>query len=66
MQTIPGAPHKEGTQRATPNRLEASFKSNKCESKNPEMLQVLLRRGESMRLSKLMHTSLGITSLLKL
>jgi hypothetical protein len=25
---IPGAPHEEGTQRATPNCLEASFKSN--------------------------------------
>ena len=29
---IPGAPHKEDTQRATPNHLEASFKSNKSES----------------------------------
>jgi hypothetical protein len=62
---IPGAPHKEGTQRETPNLLEASFKSNKCKLNNPEMLQVLLRRGETMVLSKLMHTSLGITSLLK-
>jgi hypothetical protein len=55
---IPGAPHKEGTQRVTPNHLEASFKSNKCESKNPEMLQVLLRRGETMGLSKLVQSSL--------
>jgi hypothetical protein len=31
IQMIPGAPHKEGTQRAAPNRLEASFKSNKRE-----------------------------------
>jgi hypothetical protein len=30
---IPGAPHQEGTQRATPNHLEARFKSNKCESR---------------------------------
>ena len=29
---FPGAPHGEGTQRATPNRLEANFKSNKRES----------------------------------
>jgi hypothetical protein len=29
---IPGAPHKEGTQRAMTNHLEASFKSNKRES----------------------------------
>jgi hypothetical protein len=29
IQKISGAPHKEGTQRATPNRLEASFKSKK-------------------------------------
>jgi hypothetical protein len=28
---ISGAPHQEGTQRETPNRLEASFKSNKYE-----------------------------------
>jgi hypothetical protein len=63
---IPGAPHKEGTQRAASNHLEASFKSNKCELKNPEMIQVLFRRGESMGLSKLVHTSLGITSPLKL
>jgi hypothetical protein len=27
-----GAQHKKDTQCATPNRLEASFKSNKCES----------------------------------
>jgi hypothetical protein len=32
MQTISSASHKEGTQRATPNRLEASFKSNKHDS----------------------------------
>jgi hypothetical protein len=63
---IPGAPHKEGTQRATPNRLEASFKSNKCESKNPEMRQVFLRRGETMGLSKLVQSSLCNTSPLKL
>jgi hypothetical protein len=58
IQTIPGAPHKEGTQWATPNRLEASFKSNKCKSKSMEMLQVLLRWGESMGLSKLVKSSL--------
>jgi hypothetical protein len=33
--------------------------------KNPEMLQVLLRRGRMMGLSKLVLTSLEITSLLK-
>jgi hypothetical protein len=32
IQTILGAPHQEGTQRETPNLLEASFKSNKHES----------------------------------
>jgi hypothetical protein len=31
---IPGAPHKEVTPREKPNRLEASFKSNKCEPKS--------------------------------
>jgi hypothetical protein len=29
---IPGAPHKEGTQREMPNRLKASFEINKHES----------------------------------
>jgi hypothetical protein len=32
MQMISGAPHQEGTQRETHNRLEASFKSNKHKS----------------------------------
>jgi hypothetical protein len=31
---FPGAPYGEGTKRVMPNRLEASFKSNKCESMN--------------------------------
>jgi hypothetical protein len=35
------------------------------QNNNPEMLQVLLRRGRTMGLSKLGHTSLEITSLLK-
>jgi hypothetical protein len=34
IQTFPGAPHGEGTQWLMPNRLEASFKSNKRESTN--------------------------------
>jgi hypothetical protein len=31
---IPGAPHGEGTQRVTPNRLQERFQSNKRESIN--------------------------------
>jgi hypothetical protein len=42
MYKLSGAPHEEGTQRATPNRLEASFKSNKCKSTNLRPHQVLL------------------------
>jgi hypothetical protein len=38
---IPGAPHQEGTQRETPHRLEASFKSNKHESKARRCLSAL-------------------------
>ena len=34
IQTSRGAHTREDAPRATPNRLEASFKSNKCESKN--------------------------------
>ena len=34
IQTSWGAHTREDAPRATPNRLEASFKSNKCESKN--------------------------------
>jgi hypothetical protein len=34
IQTFPGAPHGERTQRATPNRLEEGFKSNTRESIN--------------------------------
>jgi hypothetical protein len=45
IQTFPGAPHGEGTQRATPNRLEASFKSNKCESINQSHHKCFLRGG---------------------
>jgi hypothetical protein len=33
IQTILGAPHKEGTQQATPNHLEARFKSNKLKDR---------------------------------
>jgi hypothetical protein len=32
IKTIPGAPHKEGTQREMPNHLKVSFKSNKRKS----------------------------------
>jgi hypothetical protein len=42
---FPGAPHGEGTQRATPNRLEASFKSNKHESINHSHHKCFLRGG---------------------
>jgi hypothetical protein len=42
---ILGAPHQEGTQRETPNRLEASFKSNKHESM-PEDASNALEMGE--------------------
>jgi hypothetical protein len=45
MQTFPGAPHGEGTQRAMPNRLEASFKSNKHESINQSHRKCFLRGG---------------------
>jgi hypothetical protein len=42
---ISGAPHGEGTQRVTPNRLEASFKSNKRESINQSHHKCFLREG---------------------
>jgi hypothetical protein len=42
---FPGAPHGEGTQWATPNRLEASFKSNKHESINQSHHKCFLRGG---------------------
>jgi hypothetical protein len=45
IQTFPGAPRGEGTQRATPNRLEASFKSNKRESINQSHHKCFLKEG---------------------
>jgi hypothetical protein len=45
IQTIPGVPHGEGTQWVTPNRLEASFKSNKHESINQSHHKCFLRGG---------------------
>jgi hypothetical protein len=45
IQTFPVASHGEGTQRATPNRLEASFKSNKHESINQSHYKCFLRGG---------------------
>jgi hypothetical protein len=36
------APHKAGTRQATPNHLEAIFKSNKRKSMNQSLSQVLL------------------------
>jgi hypothetical protein len=42
---ILGAPHKGGTQRATPNHLEASFKSNKSESKPEDASNALEMKG---------------------
>jgi hypothetical protein len=62
---IPGAPHREGTQQAMPNRLEASFKSNKCESINQGHHKCLLRekseelsqRGLILHLKGLSHSN---------
>jgi hypothetical protein len=45
IQTFSSAPHGEGTQRATPNRLEASFKSNKRKSINQSHHKCFLRGG---------------------
>jgi hypothetical protein len=45
IQTIPGAPHQEGTQRETPNRLEARFKSNKRESMPEDASSALEMKG---------------------
>jgi hypothetical protein len=74
IQMIPGAPHQEGTQRETPNRLEASLKSKKHESmlrdasklqptNRLEMLQSFNQpsRGNSKGLSKLLYLTLEIT-----
>jgi hypothetical protein len=44
IQTITGAPHGEGAQQATPNHLEARFKSNKRESINQSCHKCFLRR----------------------
>jgi hypothetical protein len=43
IQTFPGAPHGECTQRATPNHLEAIFKSNKRESMKQSRHKCFLR-----------------------
>jgi hypothetical protein len=48
---ISGAPHGEGTQWATPNRLEESFKSNKREPINQSNHKCFLR-GRSEELSQ--------------
>jgi hypothetical protein len=45
IQTISGAPHKEGTQWVMPNHLEASFKSNKCESMPGDASSALEMKG---------------------
>jgi hypothetical protein len=45
IQMFLGAPHGEGTQRVTPNRLEASFKSNRRESINQIHHKCFLRGG---------------------
>jgi hypothetical protein len=45
IKMFPGAPHGEGTQRATPNWLEASFKSNKHEPINQSHYKCFLRGG---------------------
>jgi hypothetical protein len=41
IQTSRGAHTREDTPRATSNRLEASFKSNKCESKDEDASSAL-------------------------
>jgi hypothetical protein len=41
IQTSRGAHTREDAPRATPNRLEASFKSNKCESKDEDASSAL-------------------------
>jgi hypothetical protein len=54
---ITGAPHQEGTKQETPNRLEASFKSNKHESM-PGDASSTPKRGETKGLSKLLNLTL--------
>jgi hypothetical protein len=57
IQTIPGAPHKEGTQQATPNHLEASFKSNKHESMPGDASSALeMKEMEGALKASLSHT----------
>jgi hypothetical protein len=58
IQTFPGAPHGEGTQQATPNHLEASFKSNKRESINLGRHKCFLRwTNEELAQRAQFHTS---------
>jgi hypothetical protein len=64
IQTIPGAPHKEGTQRATPSRLKASFKSSKCKSTDLPH-QVLLEMNLGRTLTKGLNLTHQISLSLK-